>query len=277
LPAGALEVTPFKANIHSVDVVAEALKALWSRNKFKSSRVCLLLPDRSALAFHVTMEHSARNHAECLELIRFKLKKSVPFRMEDGHIAYFTPAGSPDHSASQLWVIVLSHAVLHQYEAFVQSAIDAECGLVDLATLNLMNLAHSEMRARSLEDRDILYVNLNRDYISLAITQKHQLASFRTRPLDAGADPVAAAMEEVHPTNMYYQDKLGGQGLSAAFVYSPDRGEDLCAALERAGIEPALLSLDTFAGTRFDPTNAHFLRSFVPLAGLLLSRRVEYA
>src|SRR5438874_7799173 len=50
LPPSAMEITPFKPNILQLDIVAEALKTLWQRNRFKSSKVCLLLQDRAALS-----------------------------------------------------------------------------------------------------------------------------------------------------------------------------------------------------------------------------------
>ena len=223
------------------------------------------------------MEHPAKNAAECMELIRFKLKKNVPFRMEEAQVVYFTSSGTTDPSSLQYWVVVLNHAVLQQYEQLVQSAIDAQCGLVDIATLNIMNLAHAEIRSRSLLEQDLLYVNLNRDYISLAITQSSKLTSLRTRPIEQDSDRMTAAMDEIHPTAMYYQDKLGGQGFACAFVYSTEDGEQLCAEIQtRIGIPAATLSLDAYAGTRFDSSNPGFLRGCAPLAGLLLSRKVEY-
>jgi type IV pilus assembly protein PilM len=278
LPAGALEVTPFKPNILSMEAVAAAMNSLWRRNPHKSAKVSLLIQDRSALVFNLVMEHPARNPAECMELIRFKLKKSVPFRMEDAQVTYFAPRGTPDHSSAHLWVIVVNHALLNQCEQFVQSALNVEVGLVDLTTLGLMNLAHPAIRARGLLDRDILYVNLSHDYLSLAISQKSNLTSFRTRPLDSVASRIDAAMDEVHPTVMYYQDKLAGEGFAFAFVHAPDNVEELCAAIEsRTGIAPLAFPMDSYTSARFDPSHDAALRGFAPLAGLLLSRTVEFA
>src|SRR3989304_10198976 len=64
VPTGAVEINPFKPNILKLDVMAEALKGLWFRNRFKSSKVCLLLQDRCALPFHVALEHPAGNRDE---------------------------------------------------------------------------------------------------------------------------------------------------------------------------------------------------------------------
>ena len=57
-------------------------------------------------------------------------------------------------------------------------------GLVDLVTFNFMNLAHGEIRNSGLNDEDVFYVNLGRDSISVAISQKQNLMFFRSRALE---------------------------------------------------------------------------------------------
>lgn len=279
LPHGALEINPFKPNIHSMDAVTNALKNLWLRNTQKASRVCLLLQDRCALVFNLAMEHAAKSHAECVELIRFKLKKSIPFRLEDAQISYFDSAGMLDYSSRNLWVFVLNHALLHQYEQFLQSVLDVDVGLVDLASMGVMNLAHPAIRTNGFSEKDVLFIHLNNDYLSLAITQKSRLTSFRTRPLENVSVPVEAAMEEIHPTVMYYQDKLSGQGLATAFVHAPPENlEELCTEIQSStGISAVSVSVEPYSASRFHSNSSGSLRSFAPLAGMLLSRMVEFS
>lgn len=277
LPAGALDVNPFKPNIQSIEPVASALKLLWNRSKIKPSRICLLLQDRAALTFHVTLEHPAKSPGDCLELIRFKLKKSVPFRIEDSQITYFTASGTQDYSAASHWTVVLNQQVLHQYEQFLQSTIGADCGLVDLATFNFMNLADGEIRNSGLTDQDIFYVNLGRDFISVAISQKHDLMFFRSRALDSTSDRWQQALEEIHPAMLYYVDKLGGEKLACAFVHSEENADHLSEEVEKQfGVPSSPLKLESYSGLRFDTSNSKALEPFVPLAGLLITRKVEF-
>lgn len=277
LPPGALDVNPFKANIQSIEPVANALKTLWARSRLKPSRVCLLLQDRAALTFHVTLEHPAKSPADCLELIRFKLKKSIPFHIEESQITYFTASGLHDFTAAAHWTVVLNQQVLHQYEQFVQSTVGADCGLVDLATFNFMNLAHGEIRSNGLNDKDIFYVNLGRDSISVAISQKQDLMFFRSRTLDSSSDRWQQALEEIHPAMLYYVDKLGGQALSRAFIHSEENAEQLSAEVEKQfGVRSTILTLEPYSGMRFDTSHSVVLQPFVPLAGLLITRKVEF-
>ena len=277
LPPGAIEIGPFKPNIQSIEPVAIALRNLWSRSRIRPSRVSLLLQDRVALTFNVLLEHPAKSSSDCLELIRFKLKKSVPFRIEDSRVTYFNSSGVPDHTSSSLWAVVLNHEVLHQYEQFVQSTIDAACGLVDLATFNFMNLAHAEIRNSGLKDEDVFYVNLGRDSISVAISQKQNLMFFRSRALETSMDHWKLALEEIHPAMLYYIDKLGGQSLSRAFVHAETNSEELSAEIEKQfGVSTTMLPLQQYTGSRFDSSKSETLQPFVPLIGLLITRKAEF-
>lgn len=278
LPPGTIEITPFKPNIHSLESAAEALRKLWTRSRQRASKVCVLLQDRSALTFNLTLENPASRPEECIDLIRFKLKKSVPFRMEEAKITYFNDHGIPDYGNTNLWAVLMNNQVLHQYEEFVKSAIDSECGLVDLSTFNIMNLANAEISKSKLEGQDLLFVNLNRDYISLAITQKGRLAFYRSRDLERQNGVLEEALAEIHPATLFYVDKLGGSNLSRAFIYSSENAEVLCSRIEQDLHLPAtVLSVADFSGTQIDSSNRKLLQNFAPLMGLLVSRRVEFS
>lgn len=277
LPAGAIEINPFKPNIHALEPVTQALRSLWSRNRFKSSRICLLLQDRCALPFQITMEHPPTSQEECLDLVKFKLKKSIPFRIEEAHINFWNTSGVPDFRATSLWAIVMHDTVLKQYERLIESSLDVECGLVDLSTLDLLNFAQAQIRAGALLEKDLLFVNLNRDYISLAISQKNRLMFYRTRSLERNNGVVQEALTEIHPTQMYYMDKLGGQNLNHCFVYAAEYAEELRQEVDsNLGIPSSILSLESYFKDQLDPSNPSLHRSFVPLVGLIVSRKVQF-
>jgi type IV pilus assembly protein PilM len=274
IPPGTMDINPFKPNIHAIDSAARALKELWTRNRLRPSRVCLLLQDRSALTFQVTLEHAASNAKECLDLIKFKLKKNVPFRIEEARVFYFTPAGVPDRPEINLWVTIMHHSVIEQYEQFVQSAIECNCGLVDLSTFNLINLAHPQVRADQLQDADLLFVNLNVNYISIAISQKGKLAFYRSRPLERQNGVFDEALAEIHPTTMFYLDKLSGTGLARAFVYSYANVGALVSEIEREfEVKATPLTVHGFGGAAASDPD---VGAFAPLIGLIASRKVEF-
>jgi len=277
LPAGALEVNPFKPNIVSLEPVSDALRRLWARNRWKDSRICLLIQDRSALAFQVTLDQPPSNRQECSDLIRFKLKRNVPFRIEESQLSYFTPSGIPDYSARSLWVTVIHHPVLHQYEQFVNSVIEVECGLVDFSTFNLMNLNHAQLKSSGAQEQDLLYVNLNRDYVSIAITQNDKLAFYRSRALEGQTAPRDEALSEIYPTTLFYVDKLRGKGLARAFIYAVEDSDLLAGKVEETLLlKSSVLSAGSSGSLIVDSPNQKWAGSFTPLIGLIASRKVEY-
>jgi len=275
LAAGTLDINPLKPNIQTIDRIAEPLRAIWARNRYRSAKVCLLLQDRAALVFTVPLEQMPGNRDECLDLIRFKLRKSVPFRIEESRISFFDAAGNADHPAHTVWAVVINQQVLQQYEQLVESSIGADCGLVDLCTFNLMNLAHSEVKKDGRSESDLLYVNLNRDYISIAITQSGKLMFFRCRPLDRQHELIDEALAEIHPTTMFYVDKLEGKGLNKVFVYSVEDADEFSSRLQTTlGLQTEVLSPQK---TPSNVNTAGRLRQFAPLAGLLASRQLEFS
>jgi type IV pilus assembly protein PilM len=267
LPSDSVHINPFKPNVVEWEPVAAALKEIWARNRNRPPKICLLLQDRTALPFQVNLESPPANHRECMDVIRFKLKKSVPFRIEDARISYFLDSGAHDFNSVNLWVTIMSPQVLRQYEELIQATVGSECGLVDLSTFNLMNLAHSEIRSQGWDSDDHLYINLNRNYISLAITQKERLMFFRSRELERRNGILDEAMAEIHPTILFYLDKLGGKQFAREFVYALERPEELTRMLEQNHhLKTVLLN---------PASSIRDSRLFAPLLGLLMSRKVE--
>jgi type IV pilus assembly protein PilM len=268
IPRESIQINPLRPNILQWEPVAAALKDIWSRNRNRPPKICLLLQDRAALAFQLNLETPAANERECMDLIRFKLKKNIPFRVEDARISYFLDSGIHDFHSSNLWVTVMNSQVLAQYEELIRTTLGTECGLVDLATFNLMNLAHSDIRSQGWEQEDHLYVNLNSSYISLAITQKERLVFYRSRELERENGVIDEALAEIHPTMLFYVDKLGGRQFARAFIYSLEGPDELSRSLEQAHNVKAV-SLNPVSSMRES-------KLFAPLLGLLMSRKVEF-
>jgi hypothetical protein len=128
----------------------------------------------------------------------------------------------------------------------------AEAGVVDLASLNLINAALASSPGATAGDW--LIVHVAPDYATLAIVRDRELIFFRTRQLEGEGD----LADVVHQTAMYHEDRLGG----AQFV-----------RVVLSGVEP----LD-FRGTAAlrDRIGAapELLDSLAPAVGVVLRERV---
>src|SRR5207245_9643611 len=140
------------------------------------------------------------------QLIRWQMRKAAPFKPEDAQTSWVPAAPLPGGGREYLVTLARRDIV----ESYMRGCSDAgaDAGLVDLASLNLINatLASGGEGAPG----DWLIVNVAPEYATLAIVRDAQLIFFRTRQLDSDAD----LADLVHQTAMYHEDRLGGAKFS---------------------------------------------------------------
>lgn len=196
-------------NIANPRVVAEALKRALGKAGIKTpSRVALIVPDTVARVTLLPFEQMPSRQADLEQLIRWQVKKAVPFSVDDAVLSY-VPAAS-DAGTTTLAAVVARREVLAEYEA-VTDAINAHAGLVDIASFNVINAVIASGAAPT---SDWLLVCIAGDSTTLAIMRGRSLMFHRHRPL-TDSEPLNAL---VHQTAMYHEDRLGGTRFAKVFV-----------------------------------------------------------
>lgn len=263
--------------------VQRAVEALGARVR----RVALVLPDGAAKVSLVRFEKPPERAADLDSLVRWQVKKSVPFPLEQAQISWtrgVTDAGG----ALELVVAVARRDIVADYEG-VCTAAGLQPGLVDLATFNIANAVlagdaaaaagAAREEARSGEADDWLLVHVAPDSSSLAVLRGADLVLFRNR----ASDGEGSLADFVHQTAMYYEDRLGGRGLTRTFVaprdLSPAATEEvasLCRALEARGAGVAEVDIRAAAtlADRIAPS-AELLRALAAPVGALLRERAS--
>jgi Tfp pilus assembly PilM family ATPase len=154
----------------------------------------------------------------------------------------------------------------------------AHAGLVDLATLNVINAVLAGSGAPS---GDWLLVNIAADYSSIALLRGPALIFFRNR----AADSDGTLADLVHQSAMYYEDRLKGGGFSRVIL----AGAASAASQPSIEIDELRRSLQERLTTPVelvDPRTAvafpdritaaqALLDALTPLVGLLLRDRAE--
>jgi hypothetical protein len=235
LPGGVLRPSLTQINILNPIAFRQALRSALERaGVMGGGRAALVLPDPVArLALVPAAELKARSARETDELLRFRLKKTVPFEIREARLAWMragTRAGDP------LLVAAARSAVLDEYESACRD-VGLEPGVVELAVLALASAAFA---GASAEDR--LLVNWDEGYVSLLLARGEWPLLVRTLADEAAADPAQVA-REVSNTLLYHAERLGGAPLSAVAVRSAAVPiEDAIAILrEAAGVEPRIV------------------------------------
>jgi type IV pilus assembly protein PilM len=213
LGQGAILLSATEPNLKDADGFSRTLRVLADRLGIGGGApVALVLPDAIArVAFVAPADVGQGSHAETEEVLRFRLKKSLPFDIQQTRLAWveLPPAVG---RAGQVLVAAVFGPVLQRYEDAVRDA-GFEPGLVELAGLSLASAVRSPAGA------DELLVNWEAGYVSLVLLRDGEPVLFRTIAGELAAD-AAEVGREAGNTVLYYRERLGGAGLARALLRS---------------------------------------------------------
>ena len=196
-------------NIPNVGVVADALKRALERAGVKSTRrAALIVPDSVARVSLLSFDQLPSKAADAEQLVRWQLKKATPYPIEEAQVSWF-PAHKTE-SATVIGAIAARRDVLAEYES-VANLVGVHAGLVDLASLNVMN---GVISANAATATDWLLITIAPDATALAIGRGPELMFYRHRSRVEGESLSAL----VHQTAMYHEDRLGGTKFSRVWL-----------------------------------------------------------
>ena len=272
LPEGALVPSLTAANLHDRTAVAGALARVLERVG-GPRRIGVVLPDVVAKVSLIRFEQVPPRAQDLDQLIRWQVKKTAPFTIEEAQISYVR--GLQGGDGHEFIVALARRGVIEEYEAICAEA-GAYAGLVDLATFNVINSVLAGARA---PEGDWLLVNVAPDYASIAIMRGRAMIFFRNR----GAEADGTLADLVHQTAMYYEDRLSGAGF-ARVILAGAAGTSAQQALDIDQVRRSIGERLTMAVETIDPRAAAaltdritaaptLLDTLAPLVGLLLRDR----
>lgn len=240
LPPGAITGALAAPNMSDVAVVAAAVGRALDAAGGRTRRVSLVVPDSVARVSLVRFESVPSKAADLDELIRWQVKKTTPFALDEAVVAH-TP-GLTAAGVHEFIVSVARRDVLEQYERACELA-GAHPGIVDLSTFNVVNAV---LTGGEPVTGDWLLVHATPTYVSLAVLRNGDVIFYRTR----GDDAEGSLADLVHQTAMYYEDRLQGRQFARVLLAggsSVDGAETLRRELsERLRLEVA--AVDPFQG-----------------------------
>jgi len=251
LPPGTLSLSLTQPNIVDGPRFRQAVHgALERAGILGGAKVALVLPDTAArVALVPAVDVPTRKAGEIEELLRFRLRKSIPFEVREARLAYATGGES---AADTIVVATAFGPVVAQYEEACR-ALGLEPGLVEIAGLALARAAFS-----SPASGDGLLVNWDEGYVTIVLARNGWPILLRTLSGASVASP-GDVVREVSSTLIYYRERLGGAGVTTAFVRSaalpPDEAVDALAPV--VGFAPAVLDAwTTLGGAPFEVSQA---------------------
>jgi type IV pilus assembly protein PilM len=215
LPAGALIPGIGEPNVRMPEEVANAIRRALDQVSPRTRSVTLVLPDPVVRVFVLDFDSLPSKAAEALPVLRFRLRKMVPFDVEHTGLSYQILSHSKDEC--KVLAVVLPIAILEEYEAAVQAA-GYEPGAVlpsSLATLEAIDALEA-----------VLIANLSGPALTTTIANGSDLLLYRT--LDLPEEPgqrLSEIQRGVAVAAAYFEDKLGARPYKLHYAGNGDAAE----------------------------------------------------
>ena len=273
LTHGVVVPSLMSANVTDRNVVAGALRLVIERLGTRPRRVALVIPDTAVKVSLVRFDHVPPRRDDLDQLVRWQIRKSAPFPVEEACVSYTASSRGTDGSREFI-VAMAREDVIREYEGICQS-VGSYAGLVDAATLSLLNLFFASPKAPT---GDWLLVHVRPEYTSIAIARGADLIFYRNR---AEGDE-ATLPDLVHQTAMYYEDRLAGQGFARVLLAGSGGGNAGPMEAARHSLQDRLgVGVETVDPTRVaaltDRVTASpdLMDALGPLVGMALRTRRE--
>jgi len=182
-------------NITDVEAVSSALGRVLGEVGFSGSELVGVIPDDSVRIGLLEVDSFPSAAADQRSFIQWKLKKHVQFNVNDAAVAWQKIG---ENGVVDLLTVLAPRSVTSQYEEIVDG-LGLHAGSLTASTLAALNLMDTAVLGT-----DVLFVKLTASSVVTTILSNQKLRFYRKVPR-------AGALEDaVHPTLMYYQDRLSG-------------------------------------------------------------------
>lgn len=222
LPQGLVEPSLTEPIVRSIEELGKIIKATLIKAGAMTNRISLAVPDACARVAIHPLEALPSRREEKTELLKWKLKKTIPYDIDDSHLSFV----EQKTEAGKTYVITanIHKEVLAQLEQVFES-LGIHVGFVTLSAF-----AAYELLARQRQDEigeSVLFMRVRSSNISSLIIQQEAVVFYRhtdynfESPMDLMVNWSADPYEEIHPCLMYFQDKLGAAGVDKVYLSFP--------------------------------------------------------
>jgi len=195
--AGVLLVSPAHDNVQQPDAFQQEILRIAPPNGHRKRRAALILPDYCARVAVLDFDAFPEDPDEQLALLRFRMKKSVPFDVDSAMVSY---APQPHHKGGpkiEVLAALMAVEIVARYEAPFRAA-GFHPGLVTVSSLAALSL----MKAEQIS----MLVKLSGRVLSVLVLDGNGVKLTRCVELDeAGPDEIESVL---HPTVAYIEDEL---------------------------------------------------------------------
>jgi type IV pilus assembly protein PilM len=197
LPAGALMPSAVDPNFVNPTVIRSAFTNACSRLRAKDESVALILPDPVIRVFIQHFDEFPRSPKDAVPILRWKLKKSVPFEADETLISFMRQA--PREDGIDIVTALARLRIVREYESLAEES-GLHPGVVISSSLSAISLLD--------DSRPTLLARVSGAALTTTIVRNSAICGYRCTELPARGSALTPQMllEEIFPLAAYYQD-----------------------------------------------------------------------
>ncbi len=199
------------------ELASAIIDALRLAGAEKASRISVAIPDTAARAFLIDLQEIPPSAEQASEVIRWRLRKSLPFSLDDARLAWQELGRAEDGRVQLLVTVVPSEGLEVLEDLFVEMGL--RVGLIDLATFGAFNALRLEGVLVPDESGDVALLTATSSYFSLMILRGERVIFYRAKNYHVrggfqGDASLRVVGRELLSSLGYYEEHLLGEGLS---------------------------------------------------------------
>lgn len=239
LNTGILRVSLRDLNILEPSTFAEKLREAHALLLTQMTRVSVALPDAVGRILMLDVEGRFKNRAEALDVIRWKLKKSMPFDVADTHLDY-QMLRLRENGDMSLLVALVSRPVIEQYEEAFISADLIPAGI----DLNTFNLCRAFQRHLELLE-DVVLISFYGNTLGIVALSDGIPDFIRVKDLAGASALDSRVFMEINSSLLVLQERFPERTVQkVTCIAAPDVALGFCDMVaEAVNLEPTLLEI----------------------------------
>ena len=200
LNPGAIAPSLTAPNVHDGEALRTAISGALEAVTGKSRDVIAILPDSAIRVLLLDFETLPPKAAEIDPVIRFRLKKSLPFDVEQAAVSYDVRR---DNGTVRVVAAVSPRSIMEEYEAAFRD-VGYSPGVIVPSSLAALGLVEGQ--------RPTLVLKVDSLSITIAAAQNQELRLIRTLENPHGTQVTAAELAEaVLPSVVFFEDTFGAR------------------------------------------------------------------
>lgn len=245
-PADTVKLSLREPNVQNPSAFVAGIRESYLRLLTPIKRVSVSLPDSIGRVMLLDLETRFKNREEGRDIIRWKLKKSLPFDIGEVHLDYQVLRERETGEITTL-VALISRQVVNQFEELLVEA-GLEPNKLDFTTFNRYRLFANRVE---MSEYVAVMTCFGRS-VSILIFNSGTLEFYRSKEIPGTALDADRVFREINSSLLVHKERYPGHGVNQVYYSaSVDEAELFRSVVaETVGVEPLPLDVDRIVGCK---------------------------